>query len=211
VPTLNFYFEALDACFAQVDQEFGPDEGVTIIGHSIGGWAVRAYLGEVCQNSERVRRVITLGTPHNSPPTDSLLAKIDQTRGLLTYINAQFPAGAPLAPDQFVCVAGTGTTTDNISELLRSPAWDPELRRSKLLERLVACPSYAALGGAAFGVSGDGLIPLDCALLSGCRPVVIDDCHHSGFIPTALDSILLPPSYQWYGSEEKFEQWAHLL
>lgn len=196
VPTLNFYFEALDKAFAAVDEEFGPDSMVTMIGHSIGGWALRAYLGE-CLGAERSRkrvaRVITLGTPHNPPPIDSPLFKVDQTRGLLTYINEKFPAGAPLEPEQLVCVAGKGTMTDDFEALRQSAIWDPEKRRSPLLERMVALPSYFALSGTAFGISGDGLIPIETAVLTGgCASVLLDDCHHSGFIPTALDSILLP-------------------
>lgn len=215
VPTLNFFFEALDKCFAAVDEEFGPDATVTMIGHSIGGWAVRAYLGE-CLGEERalkrVARVITLGTPHNPPPSDSPLFKVDQTRGLLTYLNEAFPAGAPLAPEQFVCVAGSSTTTADLGELSRSRAWDGERSRSPLLERLVALPSYLALSGSAFGVSGDGLIPIETAVMKGgCASVILDDCHHSGFIPTALDSILLPETYKWYGSRSIFEQWSQHL
>jgi pimeloyl-ACP methyl ester carboxylesterase len=215
VPTLNFYFEALDACFAAVDKECGPDTAVTIIGHSIGGWAVRAYLGER-MGEERVRRrvarVVTLGTPHNPPPLGSALAKVDQTRGLLSYINKAFPFGSPLDPEQIVCVAGSATTTSDLSELTRSAVWDGERRRSKLLERLVALPSYAALCGAAFGVQGDGLIPIQTALLGGgCKSLILEGAHHSGFIPTALDSIQLPDEYAWYGSPEQLAVWAEEL
>jgi hypothetical protein len=215
VPTLNFFFEALDKSFAAVDAEFGSDAQVTMIGHSIGGWAARAYLGEVLGEERarrRVARLVTLGTPHNPPPIGSLVASVDQTRGLLTYINSNFPSGAPLDPHQVVCVAGAGTHTDSLPELVASPAWDGEVGRSKLLERLVALPSYLALSGSAFGVSGDGLIPIGTALLDGgCGSVVLDDCHHSGFIPTALDSIQLPESYLWYGSPCQVAQWADSL
>lgn len=214
-PTLNFYFEALDKTFAAVDAECGPDASVTLIGHSIGGWAIRAYVGERLgteRAQKRVARLVTLGTPHNAPPLSSPVAAVDQTRGLLTYINDKFPSGKPLAPEQLVCVAGRGTTTCNFGELVRSSAWDGDERRSKLLERLVALPSYFALSGSAFGVAGDGLIPIETATLTGgCGSIVLDDCHHSGFIPTALDSIVLPDTYKWYGSEGIFEQWADHL
>ena len=39
----------------------------------------------------RVRKLITLGSPHNPPPAESAMAKIDQTRGLLRYITENFP------------------------------------------------------------------------------------------------------------------------
>ena len=96
-------------------------------------------------------------------------------------------------------------------ELVRRRAWDEDLRRSPLLESLVALPSYAALSGAnPFGVEGDGLIPVDVACLRGC-PAVTVDCHHSDFVPTALDSIRLPETYPWYGSDGVFEEWADAL
>ena len=41
--------------------------------------------------SVRVRKLITLGSPHNPPPAESAMAKIDQTRGLLRYITENFP------------------------------------------------------------------------------------------------------------------------
>lgn len=39
----------------------------------------------------RVRKVVSLGSPHNPPPSESAMAKIDQTRGLLRYITENFP------------------------------------------------------------------------------------------------------------------------
>jgi hypothetical protein len=40
---------------------------------------------------DRVKKLITLGSPHNPPPEDKAVAKIDQTRGLLKYITEKFP------------------------------------------------------------------------------------------------------------------------
>lgn len=45
-------------------------------------------------NIGRVRALVTLGSPHNPPPQGSAVASIDQTRGLLTYINNNFPGSA---------------------------------------------------------------------------------------------------------------------
>ena len=110
--TLGFFYEALDKAFAQVQADYGADVKVAVLGHSIGGWVARSYLGEVLGAEEASRRVcslVTLGTPHNPPPKDSPVAALDQTRGLLTYINEEFPAGAPLPPSAVTCVAGKGT------------------------------------------------------------------------------------------------------
>mmetsp|Transcript_14608 Transcript_14608/g.43630 ORF Transcript_14608/g.43630 Transcript_14608/m.43630 type:complete len:287 (+) Transcript_14608:174-1034(+) len=198
-PTLGFFYEALDKAFEDV----GEDEEVALLGHSIGGWVARAWMAE--RGEKRVTRLVTLGTPHNAPPADSIVAAVDQTRGLLAYINAEFPPD----PEVVTCVAGDATYTPSIFQL--GEAWDERLRRSPLLESLVALPSYFALSGRnPFETRGDGLIPVETACLAGC-PRVVCGAHHSDFIPTALDSIRLPETYPWYGSPGVFEEWADAL
>ena len=151
--TLDFFFEALDAAVADV----GPDEDIAILGHSIGGWVARAWV--VDRGEQRVKRFVTLGTPHNEPP-EGLFSNIDQTRGLLKYVRANCPPD----PAIFTCVAGTATSTAALGDVFKLDAWDEELRRSPLLEALVSLPSYLALSGRnPFGVKGDGLIPVATA------------------------------------------------
>ena len=198
--TLDFFFEALDAAVADA----GPDEDLAILGHSIGGWVARAWV--VDRGETRVKRFVTLGTPHNEPP-EGLFSNIDQTRGLLKYVRANCPPD----PAVFTCVAGTATSTDTLGDVFKLDAWDETLRRSPLLEALVSLPSYLALAGKnPFGVKGDGLIPVATACLADC-PAIEVDCHHSDFVPTALDSIRLPETYPWYGSPAVFEAWADAL
>jgi hypothetical protein len=36
--TLGFFYEALDKAFQQVEDDYGPDVKVSVLGHSIGGW-----------------------------------------------------------------------------------------------------------------------------------------------------------------------------
>jgi hypothetical protein len=43
--TLNWYFDALEIAIADVLSKEGPDVNLCIVGHSIGGWVARAYLG----------------------------------------------------------------------------------------------------------------------------------------------------------------------
>jgi hypothetical protein len=43
--TLGWYFDALEKSLADIFAEEGPEANVCIIGHSIGGWVARAYLG----------------------------------------------------------------------------------------------------------------------------------------------------------------------
>jgi hypothetical protein len=43
--TLNWYFDALETAIADILSKEGPDVNLCIVGHSIGGWVARAYLG----------------------------------------------------------------------------------------------------------------------------------------------------------------------
>jgi hypothetical protein len=43
--TLGWYFDAIETAMADIFAEEGPDVNVCIVGHSIGGWVARAYLG----------------------------------------------------------------------------------------------------------------------------------------------------------------------
>jgi len=216
--TLGFFYSALDRAFEQVDKDYGPDVEVSVLGHSIGGWVARSYIAEVLGEEKarrRVRSLVTLGTPHNPPPKDSIVSAVDQTRGLLTYINENFPNGFPLDASAVTCVAGKGTVTPkapmdvitNFGEKL----WDETQRRSKLLEEIVALASYFPLSGKAFETEGDGLIPVDIAVLAECRSVIIDNCNHAAFVPTPGKSLRLPETYEWYGTESAVDQWIQYL
>lgn len=217
--TLGFFYEALDQALDAVERDFGPNVSVSFLGHSIGGWVARSYIAEVlgeAQARNRVRALVTLGTPHNPPPDGSPAAALDQTRGLLKYINGRFPSGWPLEPTAVTCVAGRGTESPpcaeaffNASRLSDGSLWDSSLSRSKLLEEAVALSSYFPLSGEAFGVEGDGLIPVQTALMPGCRSVMLDDCNHAGFVPLPGPSLRLPASYKWYG--DFVDSWASFL
>ena len=43
--TLSWYFDAIEAGLAEIFAEQGQDAEICLIGHSIGGWITRAYLG----------------------------------------------------------------------------------------------------------------------------------------------------------------------
>jgi triacylglycerol esterase/lipase EstA (alpha/beta hydrolase family) len=87
---LSWYFDAMETALTEIFEQEGTDAKVCIIGHSIGGWVARAFLGGLSESSspiatlaqERVTSFITLGTPHSSPEG----ALVDQTRGLLKEV-----------------------------------------------------------------------------------------------------------------------------
>lgn len=43
--TLSWYFDAMETALSDIYASEGPDVNVCILGHSIGGWVARAYLG----------------------------------------------------------------------------------------------------------------------------------------------------------------------
>merc|ERR1712008_224401 len=216
--TLGFFYEALDKTVARVEADFAADVPISVLGHSIGGWVARSYIGEVLGQDARLHRIcslVTLGTPHNAPPEDSWLSAVDQTRGLLSFINREFPSGFPLRPSAVTCIAGKGTrapsSIQSLLDGLNEKVWDEKMSRSRLLEQLVALASYLPLSGEAFGVEGDGLIPVGTAVMPGCTSLVLEDCNHADFVPTPGKSLKLPETYKWYGSPEFFDQWTKFL
>lgn len=162
----------------------------------------------------RVKKVVTLGSPHNPPPPDSAMAKIDQTRGLLRYITEKFP-GAYDRNVEYVSVIGSGVR-GSIQGGGAGGEDDTETGRvgfvvtlARRFESLVAYSSYSVLSGAGEGVIGDGIIPVPCAELPGAKMVILEDSYHSNYIPFIGKSIKVPLT--WYGSEAVLNQWISYL
>ena len=83
---LPFYYLALDLASRQLAQAH-PGRKVQLVAHSIGGWIARSYLGQLDAELRAARfgALVTLGTPH-APPPEGLFRTLDQTRGLLRYV-----------------------------------------------------------------------------------------------------------------------------
>ena len=215
--TLGWYFEAMERGLVDILAEEGPDANICIIGHSIGGWVARAYLGGMAGSStaigrlaqERMSSFVTLGTPHISPEE----ALVDQTRGLLKAVETTPSCSAQALAErgiEITCVGSSGLGGKFISTDL---------------EELVAASSYLPLlGRIGKDVTGDGIVPLDLAFLdeNHSRRVVVESCsitggkvRHAHVLPTPwnlLDgyagSIALPEDFTWYGSEGIIDDWA---
>ena len=195
VETLAFYLKKIDEAVAlALNDNMDKDVEFTLIGHSIGGWIARAWLSEWCDPAvrEKVRSVVTLGSPHNPPPSDSLFAKFDQTRGLLSHINSNYP-GAFEKNIKYTSVIGSEVTGDlNIFKT----------------ESLLAYVSYLFLCGEG-PAGGDGIIPVATSQLPGAKDIILDGVRHSNFVPTIQKSLKLP--VKWYGSSDVVEQWIGCL
>lgn len=223
--TLGWYFDAIDEALAQIFASESDEEDLSIvfIGHSIGGWVARAYLGGLSQSSTAVYRMakdkvssfITIGTPHINPES----SLVDQTRGLLRAVSeSEFCSSEYLTKERNIEI--TNVISSSISASFVSTD----------INELVAASSYFPLTGnfPLLGESekGDGIVPVDLAFMeSPARRVIIDQStcgkpvRHAHVLPTPYNlwdpsapSILLEDDeFLWYGSDTVLDQWIQYI
>lgn len=155
---------------------------VTLVAHSAGGVLARLYLspqpflGRVYAGMEHVDHLITLGSPHNNRGGLMRGGRMSQ------WVNARYP-GAHFAPQvRYISVAGKAVRG---------------MRDGSPAERW-AYQRYRELCGDG-ETWGDGLIPVESALLIGSEPVVLPGVQHYS---TA--------GLLWYGSPEALPRWWQL-
>ena len=138
-----------------------------LVGHSAGGLACRVYIGgdppyggRRYSGHRRVSHLITLGTPHNVANSDRLAP--------ITRVNELFPGALHAeAGLRYLCVAGdavSGATSEKIRE-----------RYARFVED--------------GRVDGDGVVPVEAALLPGSENLIVDGVHHNRRLG------------RWYGSD----------
>jgi pimeloyl-ACP methyl ester carboxylesterase len=189
----GFYLEEVYAKISSLKQESG--KPVVLIGHSAGGWLARAILGDgkwngrdydakFLRSTDMVCGLISLGTPHR-PPLDPC---IDPSRGALTFVDQNYP-GAYLKKQGnifYLSIAGSA---------VRGSASAP--RGS--IERFAA-KSYKGVNGNPFTngeEDGDGIVPVDAALLPGSYKLTLRNVWHGAFTRDTM----------WYGSSPTVEKW----
>lgn len=147
--TLEFYFKKVDKAVSRALTE-NPEAEIVLLGHSIGGWIARAWLSEWASvdAKARVKKLLTLGSPHNPPQAESAASRVDQTRGLLTYINENYPGNFEKEV-QYVSIIGAGVT-GRLALLTFSQI-------TESLEALLAYFSYSVLSGDTTEQAGDGI------------------------------------------------------
>mmetsp|Transcript_42427 Transcript_42427/g.100690 ORF Transcript_42427/g.100690 Transcript_42427/m.100690 type:complete len:329 (+) Transcript_42427:170-1156(+) len=196
-PTVDWYLNRVEAAMDSAKRavDGGP---VTLLGHSAGGWLGRLFLLEF--GTAGVDRFVSLGSPHNPPPKGAP-GVIDQTRGILTWMEDSCPgafhddveytsvAGKFLKGATFTGSGGDGAVTFN--------------------QRVVGAGYQQVCGSAE--VWGDGVVPVPAALLEGSAQVVLDGVYHSP-LGAVEPKEPAPPGAQpaarpWYGSVGVIDQW----
>ena len=131
---------------------------VVLVGHSAGGLACRVFIGgeppyggRRYSGHRRVSALITLGTPHATPPRGRLADPIAR-------INDLFP-GALHAEAGLRYLSVAGSAMDGSSSE----------RARRRYEGFVEDGRTA----------GDGVVPVGAALLPGSEPLVLDGLHHN--------------------------------
>lgn len=186
-PTVDWYLQRMDEAVADAKAASGSPT-VSFLAHSAGGWLARVWLQR--RGCAGVARVVSLGSPLRPPPR-GVAGVVDQTRGILTYVDANCPGAPELAAAGGRWVAVAGRYLQGVSSF--SPA--------QLNAFVVGAGYFQVCGDAA--VWGDGITPTDWALLPGAEPLVLDGVYHS---PLGAG-----PGRPWYGSEGVLEKWADAL
>ncbi|XP_075644244.1 uncharacterized protein LOC142615381 isoform X1 [Castanea sativa] len=212
------YLKRVDEA-VQEAKELAQGGTLSLIGHSAGGWLARVYLEEF--GLSHISLLLTLGTPH-LPPPKGLSGVIDQTRGLLYYVEKHCSKAVYTPHLKYVCIAGryiqgaqlfrnstvkVGSTVpigsaQSISEEAIMNDLSTSTSNTTLRARFVG-QGYKQVCGQA-DVWGDGVVPEVSAHLEGALNITLDGVYHS---PVGSDDVLRP----WYGSPAVVEKWIHHL
>ncbi|KAM7472409.1 hypothetical protein LguiA_010592 [Lonicera macranthoides] len=218
-PVLDWYLTKVDEAVNEA-KELAQGGTLSIIGHSAGGWLARVYMEEF--GFSNISLLLTLGSPLQPPPK-GLPGVIDQTRGLLTYVEKHC-AKAVYTPElRYVCIAGRYIQgarffgNSNIGSSSSVPVTiDQPISETDIVTDTNASTSNASTFRARFvgqgykqvcgqaDVWGDGVVPELSAHLEGALNLSFDRVYHS---PVGSDDKLRP----WYGSPTIVEKWIHHL
>ncbi|KAK6243638.1 hypothetical protein QUC31_010047 [Theobroma cacao] len=218
-PVLDWYLKRVDDA-VQEAKELAQGGTLSLIGHSAGGWLARVYMEEF--GFSHISLLLTLGTPHLPPPKD-LQGVIDQTRGLLYYVEKHCKKAVYTPELKYVCIAGRylqGARLVSDSKLDADsvvsidpdqPISDVAVVKNKTDSTSVSTAFRARFVGQGYkqvcgqaDVWGDGVVPEVSAHLEGALNISLDGVYHS---PVGSDDVSRP----WYGSSPVVEQWIHHL
>ncbi|PWA54444.1 GPI inositol-deacylase PGAP1-like protein [Artemisia annua] len=216
-PVLDWYLNRVDEA---VNEALKQSQGgsLSIIGHSAGGWLARVYMEEFTQAN--ISLLLTLGSPLQPPPK-GLPGVVDQTRGLLTYVEENCKKAVYTPQLRYVCIAGryiqgsrflgNSDPATNIPVAIEQSTSDVAIGNdtsaitsgSPTFRTRFVGQGYKQVCGQA-DVWGDGVVPEVSAHLEGALNISFDGVYHS---PVGSDDETRP----WYGSPAIVEQWVHHL
>ncbi|XP_073012110.1 uncharacterized protein [Typha latifolia] len=214
-PVLDWYLERVDKAVSEAKLLIPQGGKLSLIGHSAGGWLARVYMQEF--GISDIALLLTLGSPLLPPPKD-LPGVIDQTRGLLDYVEKNCASAVYTPQLRYVCIAGRyiqGARLIRKSDPSDEKDLTPEesVANNSSSKPISASPSmrarfigqgYKQVCGQA-DVWGDGVVPEMSAHLDGALNISLEGVYHS---PVGSDDSLRP----WYGSPSVLEKWIdHLL
>ncbi|AQK60900.1 alpha/beta-Hydrolases superfamily protein [Zea mays] len=225
-PVLDWYLKRVDDAVSEARELCAPGGKISLIGHSAGGWLARVYMAEF--DASDISLLLTLGTPH-LPPPKGVPGVIDQTRGLLNYVEENC-APAVYTPElRYVCIAGRyiqgapllGNSAAASDEILAAdtPSEGGHAVIVSSSDNSTSTPSAVSWRARFVGqgykqihdqvcgradVWGDGVVPEMAAHLEGALNVSFDGVYHS---PVGSDDEQRP----WYGSPAILKQWVHHL
>ncbi|CAM8937970.1 unnamed protein product [Rhodiola kirilowii] len=217
-PVLDWYLKRVDDAVREA-KELAEGGTFSVIGHSAGGWLARVYMEEFGRDG--ISLLLTLGTPH-LPPPKGLPGVIDQTRGLLYYVEEQCAKPEYTPEVKYVCIAGryiqgspiigpSGVASDYTTTSLNTIQPDSEAATLNDITKSAPPTLRARFVGQGYkqvcgqsDVWGDGVVPEVSAHLDGALNISLDGVYHS---PVGSDDELRP----WYGSPAIVDQWIHHL
>ncbi|KAI9081686.1 hypothetical protein K1719_036340 [Acacia pycnantha] len=219
-PVLDWYLKRIHDA-VQEAKELAEGTTLSLIGHSAGGWLARVYMEEF--GMSHISLLLTLGTPHLPPPKGTP-GVIDQTRGLLNYVEQNCSKAVYTPQMKYVCIAGRYIegaqffvqSNAKIESVVPINASQPVPEAAVMSASSNSPPmtmtfrtrfvgqGYKQVCGQA-DVWGDGVVPEVSAHLEGALNISLDGVYHS---PVGSDDELRP----WYGSPAILDQWVeHLL
>ena len=161
-------------------KEISPTGKVTLIGHSSGGIMLRLYLsdklfaGKTYNGANKCNCLITLGSPHQAKKATKLRAMVDR----------KYPGCFYSHKVKYISIAGKlDLDSDHITNFSKRSAKS----------------SYESITGQNIN-QGDGLVPIESALLDGSTKITINETAHAKLF-----------GKYWYGSTERVNEWWNLI
>nr|AFK41740.1 unknown [Medicago truncatula] len=219
-PILDWYLKRVDDAVQEAMDLAPPETTLSLIGHSAGGRLARLYMQQF--GVSNISLLLTLGTPHHPPPK-GVPGVIDQTRGLLDYVQ-QYCSKPVYTPHlKYVCIAGRyiqgaplfGNSNPNAEPALPTDTSHLLPEEAAIIKAATTSSPNITLRARFVGqgykqvcgqadVWGDGVVPEVSAHLDGALNISLDGVYHS---PVGSDDLIRP----WYGSPDVLEQWIEHL